>query len=205
MSNREQSSFLSVGSSTIYGISLVLALLAPIAVRWTPSSFEILSAVWFITNVYAPNTWIFQITIVGNWSQGVPISFIRCLFAYQVKRYYEDKGRLGPTIILGWMVECFLPLFYIINAFLGMFFGYVVATEELVLPTPLMVVVAWFLMSKNPRGDDEQSWVEKELADAWGDKITGNQRSLHRTSRGSDSQPCLASRISGAYPRSSYG
>lgn len=93
------------------------------------------------------------------------IALVRCLFAYQVKRYCEYRARLVYTLILGCIAECFVLE-------VGIVLAYFFPTVWLSLPFPLMLVVAWILMRKRPTGHDEQLWVEEESTGAPGSKVT---------------------------------
>lgn len=174
MDDREKRFHFSVGSSAIYGITVVLALLVPALVHPGSYGLEIYSVAWSATYLYEYQRWHFGLT--GNWTSVIPLALIRCLFVFQEKRYYEYKSDLRPTILFGWIVDCFVPLFYIITSFLGAFTGTIVSTTgELALPAPLMVVVAWFLMGKHPRRDDKQSWVEKDSTGARGPEAVAGE------------------------------
>jgi hypothetical protein len=163
MSDRDRTSLFSANKTTILGIILVLALFAPAGIQWTRTGFQMFSMAWTISNVYPLDRWFFEfVTAMGDFSFYIFVAFLRCLFAYQVKRYYEYRARLGVTLFFGWVIECILPLYAIISVVSGILFGYNI--WALPLPTPLMVVVAWFLIKKNPRGEDKGSWTEKEPA-----------------------------------------
>jgi hypothetical protein len=174
MDGEDQSTFFSASKTTIFGITLALALFAPAGIQWTSFNFQVFSMAWTITNVYASNRWLLELMIMGDWGAYLPIALLRCLFAYQLKRYYDYKARLGVTLFFGWAIECFLPLFTIINVFYAAITGFDLVA--LAFPTPFMVVVAWFLIKKNPRGDDKDSWIEKEPARTWGPKVTARER-----------------------------
>ncbi len=155
MGRKGQSSFFSMSSNTIFGITLIMALLAPTAIRPGPYDLEIFTVVWSASYMYGYHLWEFGLTLTGDWTTGILIALLRCLFAYQVKRYCEYKARLVPTLILGLIVECFVLEVYL-------FFAFFMIYVSLSYPTPLMVVVAWLLMRRRPLRHDEQSWVGEE-------------------------------------------
>ena len=157
MGRKRRSTFFSMSSNNIFGITLVLALLAPILIRSGPYDLEIFTVVWDASYMYGYNQWEFGLTLANNLTTTVLIALLRCGFAYQVKRYCEYKARLVPTLIMGCMVDCFFQEAYIVLALLTVYI-------PLPLPIPLMVVVAWLLMRRRPRTHDEQSWVEVDSA-----------------------------------------
>ena len=158
--------------TSIYGIAIVTAILAPAGIFLTSTvsglgSVNVYSGTWIADYYVLSGNWNIILTSPADWFSFPFALFLRLLFVYQIKRYYDNKTTMNRALLLGLLVECE-------SVFIGILVSLSYIYLVLGIPIPLMLLIALYLMKYHPPEDDPQSWVE-ESSNEWGPKVTINQ------------------------------
>ncbi len=172
MSDSGKSSHQKMNYTSIYGIAIFAAIFAPAGLFLNSTvsglySVNIYSVAWVATYYVLFDNWVIMLTSPVDWFSFPFALFLRFLFVYQIKRYYDNKTTMNRALLLGLLVECE-------SVFIGILVSLSYYYLVIGIPIPLLLLSALYLMKRNPPEEDPQSWAE-ESSNEWGPKIIINR------------------------------
>ena len=147
--------------SLILGVVAVFAIFAPMEIGWDSFVTGFFSSAWTIFYTQQNG---FSFSPIGPAEWLNPFSIIRLLFVYQLKRYYDNKSSMRTTLVVGLLTEIPHSVLNLINS--------IVYRPAIGIPTPLMLLAAYYFMRYHPRETQDEAWIKRESKVSWGPKVT---------------------------------
>ena len=144
-------------NSSIYGIVIFAAIFAPAGLFLNSTvsglySVNVYSVVWFADYYVLFDSLEIILASPVDWFSFPFALFLRLLFVYQIKRYYDNKTTKNRVLLLGLLVECE-------SVFIGILVSLSYYYLVIGIPIPLLLLSALYLMKHNPPEEDPQSWA----------------------------------------------
>ncbi|MHA2208372.1 MAG: hypothetical protein ACXABV_04315 [Candidatus Thorarchaeota archaeon] len=99
----------------------------------------------------------FRIFIPEEWLFSIPVSIPRLLFAYQMRRYYQERTSHVNTVLVGVFSEMPVPLI-MAALFLANLSTPVPIFLPTVVPVPILIAVGLILMWRHPKSLPTTPW-----------------------------------------------
>jgi hypothetical protein len=146
----------------ILGVAAIFAIFAPVEIGGDQILVFFTSIAWNVFYSIQQNGFSFSLIGPAEWLN--PFLIIRLVFVYQLKRYYDNKTSMRTTLVVGLLTEIPPTVITLINA--------IVYLPVIGIPTPLMLLTAYYYMRYHPRETQDEAWIERESKISWGPKIT---------------------------------